>query len=178
MTRTILGLCGQAQSGKSTIAGVLVANGWTRTRFADRLKAMLKTLGLTDAEIDGELKEQMCDLLGGKTPRWAMQSLGTEWGRELIHRDLWVRAWERTIERTPKSYPIVVDDVRFPNEVAAVKAFGGMVIHVERPGLPPPMDHASEWLQLPGADAIFLNNGTLDDLSFHAKALGKNMLTT
>jgi hypothetical protein len=62
--------------------------GFARVRFAGPLKAMMAALGCTNAEIDGDRKEVPCDLLGGKSPRWAMQTLGTEWGRKLIGDDL------------------------------------------------------------------------------------------
>ena len=138
----IIGFCGPIGAGKTTCARHLEAShGFRRVRFAGPLKDMLRALGLTDEELDGHLKEQPCDLLGGQTPRRAMQTLGTEWGRALIHPDLWVLAWLHAI----KDYPqVVVDDVRFPNEVETIRAAGGMVILVERPGFTAETTHPSE----------------------------------
>ena len=48
---------------------------------------MLYQLGLGEAHIEGALKEVPCELLGGKTPRYAMQTLGTEWGRDTDQQD-------------------------------------------------------------------------------------------
>lgn len=57
----VIGLSGLARSGKSTAAAHLVSHhGYVRVRFADPLKAMAKALGLTDAEVDGDLKERPC----------------------------------------------------------------------------------------------------------------------
>jgi hypothetical protein len=43
-----------------------------------------------------------------------MVTLGTEWGRDAVHPDLWVRLWAASGPRTSR---VVVEDVRFPNEV-------------------------------------------------------------
>lgn len=59
--------------------------------------------------------------------RWAMQSLGTEWGRDLISQGLWTSFMHERIIRWRDSLPesgppcyFVVTDVRFPNEAAAL----------------------------------------------------------
>lgn len=147
--RTIIAFTGLAGAGKSTAAAHLVARGFTRVRFAGPLKAMMAALGLTAAEIDGDRKESPCTLLGGKTPRWAMQSLGTEWGRDLISQDLWIRAWQAAL---PATGNVVVDDCRFPNEAAAVAAAGGVIVCIERPhaGVSG-YQHSSETHALPAA---------------------------
>lgn len=93
--------------------------------------------GLTDDQLNGSLKETPCALLGGKTPRYAMQTLGTEWGRNLIHPDLWVFIWTRYRRSEMRAFPrdrVVADDVRFPNEVDAIHELGGEVWRVHRPG--------------------------------------------
>lgn len=138
----IIGFCGPIGAGKTTAAARLVGHwGFTKVRFADPLKAMLRTLGLTHDETDGAHKERPSMLLGGKTPRWAMQTLGTEWGRDLIDGDLWVRAWQHACGGRSN---VVADDVRFPNEVAAIHAAGGKLIRIARADLTIPPAHASE----------------------------------
>lgn len=163
--RTIIAFTGLAGSGKSTAAAHLVNRyGYTRVRFAGPLKAMLAALGCTPDEIDGHLKEQPCDLLGGKTPRFAMQQLGTEWGRDTITPDLWIRAWQAALARTAGN--VVVDDCRFPNEAEAVQAAGGVIIQIERPGAGAgAAGHSSEGQQLPAAVTIH-NTGSENDLLF------------
>jgi hypothetical protein len=135
---------------------------------------MMRSLGLTDREIDGDHKELPCELLGGKTPRHAMQTIGTEWGRDLIDGDLWINAWKRSIEKLPPNVPIVCDDVRFANEAEAIHAMGGVVIRVVRLGqrefselemIGGPFvseeaaKHASEAIAFP-TDQVLLNDGT------------------
>src|SRR6516164_9279263 len=91
--RAVVGFAGRMHSGKTTAALELIRYGFVRVRFAGPLKSMLHALGLTPAELDGDLKEQPCALLGGVTPRHAQQTLGTEWGRACITPEVWVNAW-------------------------------------------------------------------------------------
>lgn len=143
--RTIIAFTGLAGAGKSTAAQHLVANrGFVRIRFAGPLKAMMAVLGLNAAEIDGNLKETPCALLGGKTPRYAMQTIGTEWGRDLIASDLWIRVWQHALSQVPAGVPVVVDDCRFPNEAAAILDASGILVNVQRPGAGTPSVHSSE----------------------------------
>lgn len=161
LPRTVLAFTGLAGSGKSTAALHLVERyGFQRVRFAGPLKDMMRALGLTEAEIEGELKEKPCALLGGKTPRYAMQTIGTEWGRDLISQDLWIRAWLAALDRVPAGLPVVVDDCRFPNEADAVLAAGGSIIRVVRPGAEAgAAGHSSEAHELP-ADMVLHNEGS------------------
>lgn len=142
----LLALCGAAGAGKSTIAAELAAqHGYTVVKFAAPLKAMLRALGLTDDEIEGHLKEQPSELLGGATPRHAMQTLGTEWGRQLIHADLWVGAWARTVQCVHAAGGrVVVDDCRFANELATVLKLGGVAVRLARAGAGIAGAHSSE----------------------------------
>lgn len=158
--RTIVAFTGLAGSGKSTAAAHLVhCHGFQRVRFAGPLKAMLAALGLTPEQIDGSEKETPCDLLGGKTPRYAMQTIGTEWGRYLIASDLWIRAWKAAVAKVPAGVPVVVDDCRFPNEAEAVRAAGGVIIRIDRPGAGAgAAGHVSEQHQIEAA-AVIQNHG-------------------
>lgn len=162
----IIALTGRIGAGKTAVAKVLEQyHGFERVRFAGPLKAMLRALGLTEAQVDGDEKEVPSDLLCGITPRLAMQTLGTEWGRNCIHPDLWVSAWKHAIAGKDK---VVVDDCRFVNEASAVREMGGWIWRVERPGgVPATRDveavHASERQALL-ADLIVHNEGGLDDL--------------
>lgn len=142
----LIALTGYAGSGKTTAAKHLVeAHGFTLVKFAGPLKSMMRCLGLGDREIEGDLKETPCAILGGKTPRHAMQTLGTEWGRALIHSDLWVNAaMEVVADVLDHGGRVVIDDMRFGNEAEAVRSRGGAIIHISRPGVGPVNAHPSE----------------------------------
>lgn len=154
--RTIVAFTGRAGSGKSTAAARLVKrHGYQRVRFTGPLKAMLAALGCTSEQIDGSEKETPCELLGGKTPRHAMQTLGSEWGRDLIAPDLWIRAWQAALAHVPVGVPVVVDDCRFPNEAAAIRAAGGVIVAIDRPGAEgSAAGHVSEQHDLPRDETL------------------------
>ena len=138
----VVGFCGLAGSGKTTLAEHLVQHhGFIRLPFAGPLKAMAAAFGLTPAEMSGHMKEEPCEALCGKTPRQFMQMLGTEFGRELLGLDLWVNAWRRAVARHLEEalvdgapLRIVCDDVRFANEAAAIRKLGGRVALLQRSG--------------------------------------------
>jgi hypothetical protein len=64
------------------------------------------------------------DPVRGATPRSLMQMIGTEWGRERIAQDVWIKAWLRQVAKVPEGTPVVVDDCRFPNEAEACMRAG------------------------------------------------------
>jgi hypothetical protein len=166
----LVALTGAAGSGKSTAADYLVGTGWQRVKFAGPLKDMMRALyrgaGLHDDQIErrieGDLKEQVDPLLGFETPRWAMQTLGTQWGRELITRNLWAGIAESRIRaHLQAGERVVVDDCRFENEAALVRALGGRVVRLTgRGGIAGA--HASEQGVEP--DMACPNGGTIAEL--------------
>jgi hypothetical protein len=139
--------------GKSTLANGMAGFGWRCVKFAAPLKAMLAALmreagedeaTIADA-IEGRLKEAPLQALAGATPRRAMQTLGTEWGRGCIAEDLWVRLFLLRAQRhRAAGAPVVCDDMRFANEAEAIRGAGGLLIRVDRPGVEPAGGHASE----------------------------------
>lgn len=132
MPPTVIALSGPAGCGKSTLAAALAAEfGFRRTRFAGPLKDMMRAIGLSENEIEGDLKEVPSAKLAGRTPRYAMQRLGTEWGRELMDPEIWVRLWANrvAVSDAPR---IVAEDCRFQNEADAVRALGGIVVGISR----------------------------------------------
>ena len=166
----VIGLAGPKGSGKSTIAGALAkgaAPHARRLRFADGLKRMLLALGLTAEQIDGPDKDKPCDLLGGCTPRHAMQTLGTEWGRDMIASNLWVNACMQQIVAS-NALVHVIDDVRFANEAEAIRKRGGVVIEVVRLGHVYNPEHTSE-IGLPEhlVDYSITNDGTPLSAAIH-----------
>lgn len=160
-TPRIVAFFGYAGSGKSTAASVLVDAGYRHTPFADTLKTMLLLMGLTQEQVYGSLKEEPCDLLCGKTPRFAMQTLGTEWGRELIGDDVWVNAWAHSVEGYGR---VVVDDLRFPNEHAMLRSLDARIIRVVRRSVMPGTHESERHVGSMTSDAVVQNDGSLEDL--------------
>ncbi len=157
-TPRIVGVLGVAGSGKTLVAKHLVERyGYTRLRFADPIKRMLKELGLTDEQLDGDAKMTPMPMFGGATPRGMMQTLGTEWGRRHVYSDIWINVLKAELARC--TTPVVVDDVRFVNEGALISQAGGTLWRVVRPGLNT-MDHASERAQRQIEEDVLLLNAT------------------
>jgi hypothetical protein len=146
------------------VADYLVTeHDFVRMKFAQGLKDMLRAIGLTDVHIEGHLKETPCPLLGGKTPRYAMLTLGTEWGRELISPDFWCNILAQRVKDSTDAN-IVVDDCRFPNEARTIRQLGGQVWKVVR-DVPSTIAHPSETEQANlVADWVCMNNGSLLEL--------------
>jgi hypothetical protein len=125
----LIGLIGRKGSGKDTAALTLLNQGYQNVKFAGALKDMIRTVlayqgldaGSIERMVEGDLKEVATDYLAGQTPRFAMQTLGTEWGRDLIAPDFWVG----TTIRKAGDLKTVITDVRFPNEMDAVTNAGG-----------------------------------------------------
>ncbi len=165
MLPRMIGISGPKRSGKSSTSEIVCNQyGYTRHRFAGPLKkALMVAFGLTEEHVDGKLKELPTPLLNGRTPRHAMITMGTEWGRNMVHPDIWVTAWRNTM---PDSDLIVVDDIRFPNEIAMLqKDFGAKIIRTARPGCEFDTSHESEAHSELYFDHKIENDGGLDELS-------------
>lgn len=149
----IIGLAGRAGSGKTTIARAvqhhLRAEGRSceLVSFAAPMRAMLTPLlAMVGADLSrlNRDKEFPIPELGNISARTLLQTLGTEWGRGL-DPSFWVNI---TMQRTSKMAAdvVVIDDVRFPNEAAAILARGGQCFRLMRanPIDPLRVSHASE----------------------------------
>lgn len=170
MPTQLIGLYSPApQSGKTTIAKIAQAHGYSLVPFAEPLKLMLAPLlsglGYTDLEVHRFLHEKKEELIPelNITTRAMLQTLGTEWGRTCISPDVWLRHWK---VRASKCERVVVDDVRFVNEAELIREMGGEVWLVRRPGTRRQTSHASEggldeWPHF--TDCIY-NGSTLEHL--------------
>lgn len=167
----IIGLCGRIGSGKSSLANLLVYTGsYTRVSFADPLRAMLDKLmlyqGATPSEIQALFvnKELPNRFFNGVTTRYALQTLGTDWGRNFIHPDLWVDIFKRRIQSFPFTKDIICDDVRFQNEAEAIRDLGGKVIRIHREQISRNEHISEKEIDLIQEDARIVNDGTFDQM--------------
>lgn len=174
----LIGLTGLAGSGKSVVADVLINEfGFNRVKFADPLKNMLRTLMRdmgyceddVERSVEGDLKEAEIPEIG-VTMRHLMVTLGTEWGRDAVRPDLWTRLWEA---RADSFTDVVVDDVRFPNEVALIRQRGGMIWRIERHGLVS-SGHVSERLEVE-PDVTLFNDTDLSALQRWARRAAEHV---
>lgn len=162
--KLIIGLQGYAGSGKSTVADYLATRyGFARRHIkqtlADMFDALLKSVGYVEFErrdiIDGAMKRDPIPELGGRTSTEIQQFLGTEFGREFIHPDLWVNIWKRWADA--ELGHVVHESCRFENEADACDA----IWEIRRPGVGALSGHASEALPVEYPDEVIENDGDI-----------------
>ena len=123
------------------------------------------------------------------TVRNFLQKLGTDGLRDGLHENVWVNALMS--DYTPDDVqwadgPLggyepgtefpnwVITDTRFPNEADAIRKKDGILIRVERPGVKPVNNHASETsLDDYNFDHYIPNDGTVEDLAEKIKDILK-----
>jgi hypothetical protein len=132
----VVALLGVAGSGKSIVTRrLLEAHGFTRLRFIDPVRDGLKAMfGLTDEVLDGYQRHRPQAIYGGRTIEEMMTTLG-RWGRRDVAEKSLCTEWRRRLGGLT-GY-VLADDVMRDIEAAAVRAAGGIVVRVTRPGWSP-----------------------------------------
>lgn len=179
----IIGLSGFARSGKDEAAKILVEEyGFVQVAFADKLRDMIYALNPLvrqhwTGSITGEsvshnvFLKDVIDKFGwggyketvyGDEIRRLLQRLGTEAGRQTLWDSIWIDA---ALTGLPADAKVVVSDARFFNEFDAVRERGGYIWRIEREGVGPANDHASELeaVSYPHFSMTLNNNGTLEE---------------
>lgn len=159
----LIGLTGMARSGKDTAALYLRDEKKFKTyAFAEPIKEACKVMfNWTDDHVNGALKE-LIDHHYGVSPRYAMQTLGTEWGRETMNPNIWLKRAQCEIDDNEL---LVITDIRFNNEARLIRNNGGIVINVIRDDRPDVKAHSSEnGVHLNLINHNVLNNGTIEEL--------------
>jgi hypothetical protein len=163
----IIGLTGYAQSGKDTLAGMLIGlHGYDNRAFADPIRKLLyetnpllkseyRVKGLVDVHGWDKVKVEYDEA------RTLLQRLGVA-ARTVFGENFWV---DQALSGLSEGDKIVITDVRFPNEADAIKALGGQIWRVKRIGVGAVNSHESE-TAMDGypVNQIFINNGTPEDL--------------
>lgn len=176
----IIGLSGYARSGKDEAAKVLVQDyGFIQVAFADKLRDVLYALNPIVSERDRDITgryekyinvQDVIDHYGwtgyketsyGNEIRRLLQRLGTEAGRQTLWDSIWIDA---ALTGIPEDAKVVVSDARFFNEFDALVERGGYIWRIERDGVGPANDHASETEAVDYEKfSLFLdNNGSLE----------------
>ncbi len=206
----IIGLAGQARSGKDTVADFFTEARFApvhRLRFADDIKRFCQEVyDWTEEHTDGSLKDipdvryprrcdhcdlqppnewpEVCEKCKGTqftclTPREAMQTLGSQWGRS-CYPNTWVDLTLRRALEKPTEEIVLITDVRFLNEIKSVWEVGGLILQIQRPSLETSLSaHAQKHVseveqQSPAFQGVvthtLVNDGTLQDLKTKALA--------
>jgi dephospho-CoA kinase len=114
----LIGFTGKMQNGKSLSASLIknINNNYQICSFGNRVKEIATELGWNGKK--------------DKNGRKILQYLGTEVGR-LIDDKYWINELDKYIKDNDLKY-ILIDDVRFQNELNYIKNNGGIIIHIEK----------------------------------------------
>lgn len=167
----LIGLTGKSGCGKDVAASHLRNQyAFEHYRFAEPLKqGLCKMFGFSEDVWETDEKDYVLPHVG-VSPRVLAQTLGTEWGRETVDKDLWVkllqRRWNQLNEANVATFgplpSLVVSDVRFDNEAQWIVKEGGTVIQIIRDVGRDVPDHASEaGINYGYVDDVVPNNGSL-----------------
>lgn len=169
----LIGIAGPARSGKDIFASFLIAqhNGCYTYSFADPMRRMLKVglgIDLNEEYWQAHKEEEIAAI--GKSPRQLLQTLGTEWGRNMVYQDLWLLiAKQEFLNRGPG---MIITDVRFANEAQWIRSVGGQVIHIVRENAAKVSPHISEaGVTNETVDVFVYNNMGLEELQNSAMKL-------
>lgn len=184
----LVALSGYAGAGKDTAALALLADGWTRASFADKLREVALAVdplvpassyaGTVPTDAAPVLRVERLSALVGRVGwtvakrneevRSLLQRFGTDAGRRVLGENVWVDA---VMGDLPDG-PVVFTDCRFPNEAAAIRDAGGMVVRVVRPGVSAVNAHVSE-TALDGYDfdAVVVNGGDPEEVGRQLRAV-------
>ncbi|BDM70599.1 hypothetical protein HEK616_40860 [Streptomyces nigrescens] len=170
-----IGIMGLAGSGKDTAGKWLVEHrGYERVAFADPLKeAALHLDPILDSahpehedpsyHDDYRLSHAVREFGWERTKeqpeaRRILQELGAS--IRALDPDFWLRQALKKAADVNERFgrPVVITDVRYPNEVFALRKAGWHLVYIDRPGTPR-MTHESEQLTEENADYLIHNDG-------------------
>lgn len=200
----LIGVIGFAGSGKGTISDILCQDhDFIKLAFADSVKdATAVVFGWPRHLLEGDtdesrnFREKTDDFWSARlgrnvTPRWALQIMGTEAGRNTFHESIWIYATEAKMNKIKN---VVLADVRFPNEIKFIRDKGGFIVRVVRGDDPEwystaydhmkndkydmhikyPNVHVSEWAWIgTDFDYVIYNNGPKSELEANIKYMLK-----
>ncbi|ARF09646.1 deoxynucleoside monophosphate kinase [Indivirus ILV1] len=182
----LIGVLGHKFSGKDTTANYLIKKyNFKRIAFADPLKEACRILfNFDDDQLYGDKKE-IIDQRWGIMPRTAFQYLGTDIFRNKINEiipniesSFWVKLCMDNYEKNKKlDYNVVISDVRFQNEINAIREKNGIIIKIIRPNLQVNDNHASENISELNGDYEIYNDGSLEDLYGKIDKILENIIT-
>lgn len=135
----LIGFSGKKGSGKSYFADYLVNNKlFIKLSFASPLKEITKILfNLSDEDVKDPIKKELINPKFNASPRELMQWLGTDIMREEFNKkfnysgSIWIdNVKDRVKTLLDNNKDVVIDDVRFQNEVDMIHSLGGIVINL------------------------------------------------
>lgn len=154
--KPLIGICGAAGSGKDTLAqGIAAMDVYFVYSLADPIKAAINAMfgfGPVHWE-DRDWKEKPIPWLSEPdfegvaypiSPRTLAQTLGTQWGREMVDPEIWLKIADHKFQKISNvgrlesgrimGLGMIVPDIRFENEARWIRENDGLLLKVVRPG--------------------------------------------
>jgi len=170
----VIGLTGQAQAGKDTVAAIIrqlydySPVAVHKLALADPVKDTTAAMFAVDRGLlDTQEGKASYDEDWGLTLREMAQLVGTEVGRN-IRSDLWLKRWMMDAERiiadlyTPNL--VIVPDVRYLNEAKMLRDhYDATIVKIVRPDIESEDTHESEQITVV-PDETIINDGHVGDL--------------
>jgi hypothetical protein len=170
----IIGLVGLIGSGKGAAGDYLETRGFIKESFAKPLKdaaAIIfnwpRHLLEGDTEESRVWREKVDSYWTSKldwivTPRIILQKLGTESGRNVFGESVWTASLINRLDPT-KNYAIT--DVRFANEIDALRSAGAKIVQIQRGDLPEWVIPAKRYLEVCPKNTEFHFGGEIIHIS-------------
>lgn len=137
----LVGIHGPLNGGKDTTANYLQAkypDKFGRYAFAQPIKHASQVMfGFTKEQLEDRILKETVDPFWEFTPRKAMQLLGTEYGRDMLRKDLWIKRAELEHRKNIAiNRGTLITDVRFENEAEWIRSHpNSMLIYIQVPNL-------------------------------------------
>jgi hypothetical protein len=160
---------GPAGAGKDECGKYLIeSHGFTRISFATPIYKALEAMGFGWPKTQEEKEALVPEL--GVSWRHMAQTLGTEWGRNMVHPDMWIILAKKYMTDNPGAR-FVMTDVRFENEADMVRKLGGRIVHLvgRKAEITSNQQHASEQPLRRGEDDVVLHNDIAGIAVLHEK---------
>lgn len=167
----LVGIHGPLNGGKDTAANYLQAKypeKFGRYAFAQPIKqACMVMFGFTKEQLEDRVLKETVDPFWGFTPRKAMQLLGTEYGRDMLRKDVWIKRAELEHRKNVEiNRGTIITDVRFENEAEWIRSQpNARLIYIKVPNLDRDerYNHASEagFSIAEDFDHVIINDKTL-----------------
>lgn len=125
----IIGLTGTNKTKTADIIRAAFRGEVQVIGFSDPMREMLGCLGIPADQVESDREFKGLH----KSPHDMLKTLGTEWGTETIHRDLWIN---HAMDRVDPECLTIIRDVRTEHEAAAIIGKGGIVIRVSGAKIP------------------------------------------
>jgi len=162
----LLGLLGKKQSGKSTVASLLMKDyNFVKISFADRLKmivSMVYSIPLSYCFNNKDFEVM---------PNFTVRNLLQKWGNlgRQVYKDSWILPVKDFINSDLcKGKNIVIDDVRMSNEVLFIQKESGKLVRIIRPEIQEIQEQDRDVSETEQdsiiVDAVLVNDGSLDYL--------------